>query len=267
MSWIIFDVLDRLTQYSRKQETKIIKAIASNNIAEVKKLLQQGVDPNLKISDRNNLPLIFSVFEKNYFTLPQGTIGDSSKTLYRIDVKQECLRLLLEYGADPNLRDNSGRTALEIAILWCMPDIVKLLFVHGADPNLRDARDLTPLMKTAILGIKDARPIKDKLQIIMHSIDSGAEIDAISREGKTALMYATGNSRIEIVELLISSGASLSIRDPQGNRAADVIDRNVTPQQRDYLKKILTQPQLNLIKYKYREFIPEGDRLLNSLIN
>lgn len=266
MSWIIFDVVDRLSRYSCQQEKKLIRAIANNHLTEVKKLLQKGVNPNLKISDRDNLPLIFAVFEKEYFTLPQGSIGDRCRTLYRIVANQECLRLLLEYGANPNQKNSQGRTALEIAILWCMPDIVKLLLIHGADPNLQDSRGITPLMKTAILGIQDARPIQDKLQIVMHLIDSGASIDAISTEGKTALMYATGNSRIEIVELLISSGASLSLRDLSGNKAADVIDRNVTPQQRDYLQRILTQPQLNLIKYQYQEFIPEGDRLLDSIL-
>lgn len=266
MSWIIFDVVDRLTQYSRRQEKKLIKAIAGNNLTKVKQLLQQGVNPNLRTSDGDNLPLIFLVFEKKYFTLPQGGVSNPAKTLYQITAKKECLRLLLEYGADPNLKNDRGCTALEVSILWCLPDLVKLLLIHGADPNLKDSRGITPLMKTAILGIRDARPVEDKLKIIMHLINSGAELDAISPEGKTALMYATGNSRIEIVELLVSSGASLSIRDSSGNRAADIIDRNVTPQQRDYLQRILTQPQLNLIKYKYRELIPEGDRLLNSIL-
>ncbi len=266
MSWVIFDVADRITKYSRHQELKLAEAVVTNNIAVVKQLLKQGVNPDVRIFGENCEPLIFSVMQKNYFTLPQGSIGDRAPTLYCITAKEECLRLLIEYGVDLNVRDSLGRTVLEIAILWCLPDIVKLLLIHGADPNSRDNRGITPLMKTAILGIKDARPLKDKLQIVMHLVDSAAELNAQSPEGKTALMYATGNSRIEIVELLVSSGASLSICDRQGNRACDIIDRAVTPQQRVYLRKILTQPQLNLIKYKYQQLIPEGDRLLDSIL-
>lgn len=266
MSWVIFDVVNRINKYSRHQELKLAEAVATNNVVVVKQLLDRGVNPNVRIVGENCDPLIFLIFEKNYFTLPQGSIRNRQKTLYCITAKQECLRLLIEYGVDLNVRDSLGRTILEIAILWCLPNLVKLLLINGANPNSRDSQGITPLMKTAILGIKDARPLKDKLQIVMHLIDAAAELNAQSPEGKTALMYATGNSRIEIVELLVSSGASLSICDRQGNRACDIIDRAVTSQQRVDLHQILTQPQLNLVKYKYQQLIPEGDRLLDSIL-
>lgn len=266
MSWVIFDVVNKIKNYSRQQELKLAKAIAINDLTEVRQLLEQGVDPNVQIIGQACEPIIFLIFEKKHFTLPKASIDDRPKTLYHITAKLECLQLLIEYGVDLNVRDSLGRTLLDIAILWCLPDTVKLLLVNGADPNLRDTKDITPLMKTAILGIKDARPIKDKLQIVMHLIDSGAEINAQAPDGKTALMYATGNSRIEIVELLVSSGASLSICDRYGNRACDIIDRGVTQSQRAYLHQILTQPQLNSIKYKYQQLIPEGDRFFDSIL-
>ena len=221
MSWII-KVVEKIRLYSQRQELSLAKAVATNDVAAVKKLLEQGVDPNTKIVGQASQSLIFSVFEKVWFTLPQELISDRSRTSYYITAKEKCLRLLLEYKANPNVRDSLGRSVLEIAILWCMPHIVKLLLLNGADPNFRDKNGITPLMKTAILGIQDARPIKDKLQIIMHLIESGAEIDAQTPDGKTALMYATGNARMEIVELLVSSGASLSVTDSQGNQARDI---------------------------------------------
>ena len=266
MSNVIFQIANRAIQGLRQLETRLAQAIANDNFTAVEKLLRQGANPNSEIKSRPGVPLLFSTFSKNYFTLPQGSMGDRFRTLYHITAKEECLRLLLKYGANPNAKDESDRTPLEIAILWCMPDVVKLLLIYGGDPDFRDSKDMTPLMKSAILGIQDARPIKDKLQIVMHLIDAGAQIDAQSLNGKTALMYATGNSRTEIVELLISSGASLSIKDHQGNQACDIIDRSVTPQQRIYLQNILTQPQLNILKYKYQELIPEGDRLLESIL-
>ena len=250
VSWVVLNIAEQIRRAnSRRQELKLAEAIALDNVAVVKQLLQQGINPNAIVGSK---PLIFLVFKKNWFTLPKVT-GDRYQT-YTLTVKEQCLRLLLEYGANPNVRDSLDRTVLEIAIVWCMPDIVKLLLLHDADPNLEDNNQLTPLMKTAILGIQDARPMFDKLQIIMHLIDSGSELDARDRCGKTALMYATGNSRQEVAELLISSGASLTITDNRGNCAKDIIDNSASKR------------RANLIKEKY-QFIPEGDRLLAPLLN
>lgn len=273
MSRVIFKVIDQLTKHSRRQELRLAKAIASNNIALVEKLLQKGVNPNSS-GAKGSEPVIFNIFDKVYFTLPQDPYCDrgaypkgNRQSLYRLTAKESCLRMLLEHGADANVKNSLGQSALDIAIVWCMPKIVKLLLLHGADPNARGRNKITPLIKAAILGIKDARPMADKLTIIKHLIDSGAEIDAQDADGKTALMCAVGNSRIEIVELLISSGASSTIANNQGNKAGDEISAKVTPEQRTYLHQLLTQPQLNSTKFKYAQLIPEGDRLLDSILS
>lgn len=255
MSWVIFNIAEQIRAKSRRKELKLAEAIAADNVALVKKLLQQGVNPNARVVGQADEPVIFLVFKKNWFTLPK-VMGNRYRS-YALTVKEPCLRLLLKYGVDLNVRDSLGRTVLEIAIVWCMPDLVKLLLLNHADPNLRGKNQLTPLMRTAILGIEDARPMFDKLQIIMHLIDSGAELDARSASGKTALMYATGNARREIAELLIGSGASLTIN---GDRLRETIDKS-TSQHRS------TQSPKDLLREKYQKFIPEGDRILAPLLN
>lgn len=43
---------------------------------------------------------------------------------------------LLENGANPNIQNRNGRTALMVAIAWGYTDIVLLLLEKGADPNI-----------------------------------------------------------------------------------------------------------------------------------
>jgi uncharacterized protein len=267
VSWIIYHLVKKHQAFGNIQELKLAEAVANNDLVMVKKLLDKGVDPNVRLVGQAHEPLIFLAFSKDLFTLPLEKIGDRPKTSYTIAAKSKCLSLLLQHGAEPNVRDSKGRTVLDIAILWCLTDTVKLLLLNGADPNFKAKNGQTPLMKAAILGIQDARPMQHKLQIMMYLLDSGAEIDAQTPEGKTALMYAVANSRLEVVELLVSSGASVTIRDHQGNQAKDMINEVSSPQQQDDLRKILSQPELNIAKYKYQALIPEGDRLLAPIIN
>lgn len=59
---------------------------------------------------------------------------------------EEALRVLLDNGADPNLRNLDGRTPLHEAA-FCFqkkPEIWRLLFEHGADPEVAAHDGVTP---------------------------------------------------------------------------------------------------------------------------
>ena len=53
----------------------------------------------------------------------------------------EIVKLLLEHGADINLPDNYGHTALMMASLEGNTEIVRLLLDQGADVNVQDRFD------------------------------------------------------------------------------------------------------------------------------
>jgi len=55
------------------------------------------------------------------------------------------VRLLLECGANPNMRNFDGVTALHNAVFEKQIDIVKLLLEHGADPAIQDRFGNTPV--------------------------------------------------------------------------------------------------------------------------
>ncbi|MCX5827124.1 MAG: ankyrin repeat domain-containing protein [Deltaproteobacteria bacterium] len=55
------------------------------------------------------------------------------------------VRLLLEHGANPNMKNFDGVTALHNAVFEKQIDIVKLLLEYGADPTIKDRFGNTPI--------------------------------------------------------------------------------------------------------------------------
>lgn len=64
----------------------------------------------------------------------------------------ETVKTLLLFGANPNIMDMRGVTALTAAAAWGANDTIKLLLQFGADPNAKDKDNMTALMGSAMEG-------------------------------------------------------------------------------------------------------------------
>ena len=123
------------------------------------------------------------------------------------------LKLLLEHGADPNLRGSQNKTALMIQ--FSNPEAVELLIEHGAQVNLQDKFGNTAL--SLAVGF-------NKIESVTVLLKHGANPNLANHKGFTPLMKASINGYAELVELLMKNGAakSLNAKNDKGKTALDV---------------------------------------------
>jgi ankyrin repeat protein len=72
------------------------------------------------------------------------------------------VKALLAYGADVNLADNTGTTALMDALILGNEDIVNLLIIAGADVNAVDKQNVTVMARVKKTGHEKVIKILEK---------------------------------------------------------------------------------------------------------
>ena len=88
--------------------------------------------------------------------------------------QKEAVSLLIDAGADLELKNNEGSTALITAAFVCREEIVKSLLKSGADLSARNKAGLTAL--DSVQGsFADAKPIYDLIQSVFGPY--GLELD------------------------------------------------------------------------------------------
>jgi ankyrin repeat protein len=92
-----------------------------------------------------------------------------------------CVKLLLEAGAKPDIKQNDGQTPLLTAIERGYYDSAVLLIQHGADLNLANDKQMTPLM----MAVWTESP-----SMVSLLLTNGANVNVRGPAGRTALAMA-----------------------------------------------------------------------------
>lgn len=118
-------------QFNKGLSGPLISAVQNVNVKDVKQLLTNGADPNTCAGDQKVPVITVGVLE-----------GDSENMA-------EIVRTLIEHGADPDATwtdlYQKQTTALMIAAESNYPTITQTLLHCGANPNLRDGQGRTAL--------------------------------------------------------------------------------------------------------------------------
>jgi len=106
---------------------------------------------------------------------------------------------LIARGANTDLQDKEGNTALHWVVKGGHLEIVNTLLALGADVNARDSSENTPLMIACYNG---------HLKVATYLIEHGANMDLQSKQGNTALHEALSGDHFEIAKELLALGAA-----------------------------------------------------------
>ena len=177
--------------------TPLDKAVLTGNAVQVKALAAQNTN------EINALKAIGSE--------SSGGVWQTHLMIASARGLKEVVLALLEAGADVNVKNTFGWSALMAAAANGHSEIQELLLDHKADPNARFWNAYTPLMYSVWHGSVGA---------IERLLAAGADINAVSvgdgpdqeknYEGTTALHQAIMAKKPEIIDLLIRKGADVN---------------------------------------------------------
>ncbi|KAH6644890.1 hypothetical protein C7974DRAFT_468405 [Boeremia exigua] len=129
--------------------------------------------------------------------------------------KLDAVRVLLKYGAQIELRNAMGRTALHEAVLWDRSEVVMLLAENGADANTVSEPASFEAYETSRLWFAGRLPLYEaiynsNLEIIVTLITAGADFHHTSESGWTIFDLAILHRDRSIITLLLKHGAQTS---------------------------------------------------------
>jgi len=205
---------------------QLAKAIEAGDLAQVKKLLAQGVDPNRRIPEyRTYCTPLFVAVEKGKLDIARVLLnsgadpkienqsGDPVMVFASDAGREPFARLLMESGVGIDSTNSKGVTALMRGVRYDEAADVQAKLALGADPHQRDAYGRTPLIVAASGG---------NLPALRVLAAAGARADARDKRGRTALTYVALGMDIdtEVVGFLLDAGADVNAQDDKGRTAA-----------------------------------------------
>lgn len=126
---------------------QLLGAVEDKDLELVKIYLSKGAKPNLRSKYRRMALIAACDGEPSY----------------------EIAKILVDHGANPNIVEKDGYSTLAFACMYGDSKLVKLLLEAGADPNLKSASWGRPPLHFAATNKKD--PIKIIKLLVKHGVD------------------------------------------------------------------------------------------------
>jgi len=254
---------------TRNGLTAVLVAIDSGREQFGVFLVDKGADPN--VVDNRGVSALHLTVQQGLSDL-NGVAHDpqyaATDYLFRPNMI-ELAGALLAHGANPNagilkrippLRIGDrpkvgliGATPFLVAAATGDVRMLKLLLSKGADPMLTTQDGTTPLMAAAGLSKTEDRTKEEEagaLEALKFIVDLGGDVNAVNKNGLTAMHGAAYTGSNAIVQFLADHGARLDVQDKFGetplsiaaadpNDLADDFSRRVHPRTEALIRKLM----------------------------
>jgi len=217
----------------------LLIAVVRGQMDVVKLLLEHGADPNadggMGYTALHWAAGIWGTELVGPYAIAQGHVAEWDATAGLVGEKKlEMVKLLLQYGANPNARlekhpprigrtkerfwgiNREGATPLFLAAQAGSAPVMRLLLAAGADPQLGTEENARVLMAAASMGrVPDENPVPESevLEAVKLALSLGDNVNAANVLGDTALHAAAVNRLDSVVQLLVENGAEVNTKN------------------------------------------------------
>lgn len=128
---------------------------------------------------------------------------------------------LIQQGASLNCHDKSGLYAIHSAIIKDMKNVVVLILDRDEAQANRPTKNQSQTLPLEVAALNERALLAQLL------LSRGAKIDGVNARGETALFAATTQDDAGVLNILLTNGAALDVRDENGDRAVDKCNKAI----------------------------------------
>jgi len=145
------------------------------------------------------------------------------------------VKFLLKHGVDVNARDNHLRSSLHLAEYRGELELAQMLVEHKADVNSQNNNGMTPLH---ILSGSD----NDESDVLNHALlllKHGAEVDRRDNDNDTPLLLAMWRDQFKLARTLLEHGADVNAENNNGKTPLHILSESDIKDEGDVLNHAL----------------------------
>ncbi len=201
--------------------TPLLLAVRNAHYELASLLLDAGANPNANLPGYTVLHAITAVRKPGVGDNDPPPDGSGSMTSI------ELVKKLAATGADLNARmtkkanlnntrlNEIGATPFMLAALTADAELMTTLAALGADPRLTNVENSTPLMAAAGLATRspgeDAGTEPEVIEALQVALDLGNDVNAVDKNGETAMHAAAYKNLPQVVKFLAAKGAKIDV--------------------------------------------------------